>query len=109
MLNLKTYHHMVFLLCLTGVLMLAACKKEESVESKVPVKSTEPEVAVGTDYPLDVCVKSGEKLGSMGKPHVINYEGVEVRFCCPPCEDTFRQDPATYLAKIKAAKDKATP
>ena len=55
-------------------------------------------------YPLDVCVVSGEKLGSMGEPHVIVHEGVEVRFCCAHCLPKFEAGSAAYLAKIKAAR-----
>ncbi|QQL45740.1 hypothetical protein [Sulfuriroseicoccus oceanibius] len=53
-------------------------------------------------YPIDFCVVSGEKLGSMGEPHVITHKGVEVRFCCDHCVPTFEKDPSKYIAKIKA-------
>lgn len=60
-------------------------------------------------YPLEVCVVSGEKLGSMGKPYVITHEGREVRLCCQGCEADFKKDPAKYLKKLDEAapeKDK---
>jgi len=57
-------------------------------------------------YPLTTCVVSGEKLGEMGKPHVIQYQGREVQFCCPKCETEFKKDPAKYLKKIDAAAAK---
>lgn len=73
-----------------------------------------PKVAVSEPtpaYPLTVCVVSGEQLGSMGKP--VDYTHQEagqpdrlVRFCCGGCINTFRQDPAKYLAQIDQA---ATP
>ena len=53
-----------------------------------------------SSYPLTTCVVSGEKLGEMGKPVVINYQGIEVRFCCDMCGDSFKKDPAKYLAKL---------
>lgn len=53
-----------------------------------------------TDYPLDTCVVSGEKLGSMGDPVIIQHEGQEVRFCCDNCIPTFKKDPAKYLSKL---------
>ena len=55
-------------------------------------------------YSLDVCVVSGEKLGSMGAPHVIKHEGTEVRFCCDACVPEFNKDPDKYIAMIKAGK-----
>ena len=53
------------------------------------------------NYPLKVCVVSGEELGSMGDPHVHEHNGTLVKFCCPPCLDTFNEDPDKYLAKLK--------
>ena len=52
-------------------------------------------------YPLDVCVVSGEKLGSMGEPYVITHEGTEVRFCCKECLPKFNEDPDKYVAMLK--------
>jgi hypothetical protein len=77
-------------------------------------------VAAATDatasYPLDTCVVSGEKLGSMGAP--IDYTHKEegkpdrlVRFCCKMCIPKFKKDPAKYLKLIDeaaAAKTKQT-
>jgi YHS domain-containing protein len=60
-------------------------------------------------YPLDVCVVTGEKLGEMGKPVIIQHEGREVRFCCPACIDKFKQDPAKYLKKLDEAEKKSKP
>jgi YHS domain-containing protein len=61
----------------------------------------------GKPYPLTTCVVSGEKLDSMGKPHVIQYEGREVRFCCAACEKDFRKDPKPFLKKIDDAAGRA--
>jgi YHS domain-containing protein len=57
-------------------------------------------------YPLDVCAVSGEKLGEMGKPVVIEYEGREIKFCCTHCEPEFKKDPKKYLKKIDDAAAK---
>ena len=51
-------------------------------------------------YPLETCVVSGKKLGSMGDPYVIIHEGQEIKFCCDGCEPTFKKDPAKFLAKL---------
>lgn len=58
---------------------------------------------VGDPWPLDTCVVSGEKLGSMGEPIVKLHEGREVRFCCKGCIGMFEKDPAKYLAKADEA------
>jgi YHS domain-containing protein len=82
-------------LAAAGTLALAA----DPAPAKAP--TTKPA------YPLTTCVVSGEKLGEMGKPHVIQYEGREVQFCCPSCEKEFKKDPAKYLKKIDDAAKKA--
>ena len=51
-------------------------------------------------YPLTTCVVSGEKLGEMGAPVVINHSGTEVQFCCNGCVKKFNADPAKYLSKL---------
>ena len=54
-------------------------------------------------YPLTTCVVSGDKLGAMGKPVILNEQGTEVRFCCRECVESFKQDPAKHLAKLKTS------
>lgn len=61
------------------------------------------------EYPLDVCLTSDEKLGSMGKSpeYIYRVDGQPDRlvvFCCDGCEEDFLKEPAKYLAKIDAAK-----
>ncbi len=51
-------------------------------------------------YPLDVCIVSGNKLGSMGTPVTKVHNGQEVKFCCDPCVKKFDAKPETYLAKL---------
>ena len=52
-------------------------------------------------YPLDTCIVSDEKLGSMGNPVVFTHEGQEIKLCCKSCKPKFLKDPATYLKKLK--------
>jgi hypothetical protein len=61
--------------------------------------------AAAKPYPLDYCLVSGEKLGVMGTPVVINYQGQEIKFCCPGCPAKFQKDPGTYLKKLQNAND----
>jgi hypothetical protein len=86
----------------------------QSSEGKlVPV--TEKEAAwaaeASKNYPLNVCVASDEKLGSMGDATewIYRVEGQPdrlVKFCCDGCIDTFMDNPAEHLAKIDAAAKK---
>lgn len=80
-----------------GVLLLTGCEEKKVAVAPAPAKD---------DYPLKVCVVSGEPLGSMGEPAAIVYEGKTVKFCCGGCEDDFRKEPATYLAKLTSATPK---
>lgn len=66
------------------------------------VESPSPELAADTPkpYPLEVCLVSGEKLGSMGEPTSLIHEGQEIKFCCDSCEPRFKKDPAKYLSKL---------
>jgi len=52
---------------------------------------------------LTTCPVSGDKLGEMGKPYVLVYQGQEVKLCCSGCKKDFEKDPAKYLKKIRAA------
>ncbi len=54
-------------------------------------------------YPLDTCLVSGQKLGSMGEIVDKVYKNRLVRFCCGECPATFEKDPANYLKKLDAA------
>lgn len=56
---------------------------------------------------LTTCPVSGDKLGEMGKPYVMEYKGREVKLCCSDCKKDFEKDPAKYMKKIEAA-DKAS-
>lgn len=63
------------------------------------------------NYPLEVCVMSEEKLGSMGDATEWVYRAKGqpdrlVKFCCDGCIDGFNADAAAALAKIDAAAAK---
>ena len=56
----------------------------------------------GDPYPLQACPVSGQKLGSMGKPIVLDSGGREVRLCCKGCKAKFEKSRDEYLKKIDA-------
>lgn len=56
------------------------------------------------NYPLDTCVVSGQKLGSMGNPLDKVYGDRLVRFCCKGCVAQFEANPARFLNKIDQAE-----
>lgn len=76
-------------------------KLEKEVEKylkqldKAVVKQQKPQ------YPLETCVVSGAKLGSMGEPVDYVVASRLVRFCCKGCLPKFASDPSAYLEKIR--------
>jgi len=81
----------VAILWASGALMLVAAEKQNG----------KPKA-----YPLETCLVSDEKLGSMGKPYVFVHEGQEIKLCCKGCEKDFKKDPAKYMKKLEAAQKK---
>ena len=51
-------------------------------------------------YPIDVCIVSGMKLGSMGEPYAHAHEGRTVHFCCAGCIDPFEANAEEMLKKL---------
>jgi hypothetical protein len=130
---MKTIRHIlglgalaVGLITATGAMAHEAHKKEKEksgTKASAPAAKTGKLVALTDkdagwaetarkEYPLDVCLTSDEKLGSMGKSpeYIYRVEGKPDRlvvFCCDGCEEDFLQEPAKYLAKLDdAAKQK---
>ncbi len=81
----------------------AAAPKADAPKTEAPKPGANAKTAA-KPYPLEVCVVSGEKLGSMGKPYVLVYQGQEIKLCCDGCKPDFEKDPAKYLAKLAAKK-----
>ena len=52
-------------------------------------------------YPLKVCIVSDEKLGEMGKPLYMKYNGQIYGFCCKPCTKDFTKSPKKFEKKFK--------
>lgn len=55
------------------------------------------------NYPLQTCLVSGEKLGSMGDPYEVVIDNHLVRMCCQGCEAELRANPLTYLTTLDEA------
>lgn len=51
-------------------------------------------------YPLDICIVSDNKLGSMGAPYRFVYEEQEIKLCCKPCMRKFNKNPDKYLVNL---------
>ncbi len=75
--------------------------QKAAATDKAPATPSPAVAATGVKpYPLDTCLVSGEKLGEMGDPVVINYQGQEIKFCCKSCVPKFNKNPDKYLGKL---------
>ena len=87
-------------------LFLFGCGGAEQTQTETPATQAETPPATtetAEAYPIDFCVVSGEKLGSMGDPVEYDYNGRTVKFCCGGCIETFEATPAMYIAKLDSA------
>lgn len=88
-----------------------ACRAAFEAAPEGPQAALERAVVAqqGPSYPLETCVVTGEKLGSMGAPVDYVFQNRLVRFCCAGCIGTFRADPFAYLQKIPAPSAASPP
>ena len=83
------------------VVGLAACTENPDSPSN---GSSDPDSTGQAAYPLEVCVVSGEKLGSMGDPVVVEVEGHTFKLCCASCEEKLRDNPDKYIKMLESGK-----
>ncbi len=59
-------------------------------------------------YPLKTCLVSGAEIDDKGemKPHSINFEGREIKFCCKGCLPDFKKDSAKLMKQLDEAEKK---
>jgi YHS domain-containing protein len=95
----KTFLNIMALALLAGTLALvqAGCANRSGRSTETAAKP----------YPLDYCLVSGDKLGDMGAPISIVYQGQEFKFCCKDCPPEFQKDPEKYMKKLAEAEAKA--
>ena len=90
------------LLSSLALVLLSACEQQAPTPAApAPAKAAAALPAGVKAYPLDTCLVSGEKLGEMGEPVVITYQGQQIKFCCDSCVPKFNKEPEKYLAKLK--------
>lgn len=90
------------ILASTAALLLSACGTTSQAPLASNNGSTPSTVVAGgvKPYPLDTCIVTGNKLGSMGPVITQVYQGQQVKFCCKPCVKKFAANPAKYLADL---------
>ncbi|UCC98646.1 MAG: YHS domain-containing protein [Phycisphaerales bacterium] len=99
-----------------GLLMLDGCKKSEPAPPPTPTGTTqEMQGHEGHDHAamMDKASEAAEVVtaaleqttcpvmgGAINKDIFIEYQGKKVYFCCPGCEDQFKEEPEKYIAKL---------
>lgn len=89
-----------YLSALLGASFAVTSCSKESPNGDSNHSNSEVESTSSSEYPLDVCVVSGKKLGSMGEPYSIKHEGTTVKFCCKHCLPKFQKNPAKYIESL---------
>jgi hypothetical protein len=94
-------------------LMKTCCNNCKATVEGDPAKASEKlDAAVkekqAADYPLETCVVSGEKLGSMGDPIEVVVGNRLVKLCCAGCEKALEKDPAKHIGTVDKARSAKT-
>ncbi len=63
-------------------------------------KPTAEQLAAAKPYPLDTCLVSGEKLGSMGEPPILIAGDQQIKLCCAHCLPDLKKNTAKLLEKL---------
>lgn len=99
----RTVHTSFVGLLIIGPLLLTGCGSEPAEDSTATNAGNA--AAVADEYPLTTCVVSGEKLGSMGDPVVMEHDGVTVKLCCKSCVAKFKENPAKFATMVTEGVD----
>lgn len=100
--------YVCLLFCSALLVTLIGCSNEagppESPVGGEPVDNSVVEASQDTEaYPIDYCIVSGEKLGTMGDAVEVTVNDRTVKLCCTMCETKLRKDPEKYLTALDAA------
>ncbi len=109
--QIKTMFVLISLL-LVGLIMLNGCKKSEPAPSETAdtmqgheghehAMMDKPAEAVAAVLEQTTCPIMGTAIN---KALFTEYKGKKVYFCCPGCEDKFKEEPEKYIAKLPQFK-----
>ena len=83
-------------------LIFTSCEKPATTSTTPPAEETA--MVSDDNYPMKTCPVSGEELGSMGDPVIVEHEGTTVKLCCKSCIKKFNADPEKYTTMVKEAQ-----
>lgn len=83
----------IFLPCVFAAVFSTVVLAADPPSDQKPIQSQSAPQAPNT-----ICPVSGDKVGSIGKPVYVEYQGKKIALCCKDCVKDFRRDPAKYAA-----------
>ena len=101
--NVRAIAQTLALALLVATPIALADEASETASAQLDEGAKNAEAWDGDPYLLDFCPVTGQELGSMGEPVVVEVDGREVRLCCAGCESQLRADPAGVLEKADQA------
>jgi YHS domain-containing protein len=109
--------HLVIAILFVGLIMLNGCKKSEPAPSETSADTMQemqgheghdhvammdkPAEAVAAVVEQTTCPIMGTAIN---KALFTEHKGKKVYFCCPECEDKFKEEPEKYIAKLPQFK-----
>ena len=99
---MKAIPHVLVALVIAVGFLLAGCGKKEEGGAAQPAAgagTAQEQSAEGPQITQTLCPVMGKPID---KSIYVDHEGRRIYLCCPMCVDTFKADPATYLAKLDA-------
>jgi len=88
---------LVALLLLVGLLVASPAAPASPGHERVSVSR----VAPSPDYPLEVCVVTGDPLAPAKDRRALDVGGQEIQVCCAACQAEVEARPESYLAKFR--------
>ncbi len=98
--------YLVIAVLYVGLIMLNGCKKSEPA----PTETSAETIAATMDEPAEAVAAIVEQTACpimsspINKALFAEYKGKKVYFCCPGCEDKFKEEPEKYIAKLPQFK-----
>lgn len=92
-----------FWIFIAVIVMLIASTTSRTASANPTAPQSNETALKQPSYPLDYCIVTGEKLGSMGDPVVRIYNDREVQFCGESCVKLFEKNKTKWLKKLDAA------
>ncbi len=83
-------------------LLFTSCEKPATTSTTPPAEDTA--MVSDDNYPMKTCPVSGEELGSMGDPVIVEHERTTVKLCCKSCIKKFNADPEKYTTMVREAE-----